>query len=346
MNSPAPSIDISSGPSSSPTKSARPSTVPSASPTGMPTISSKPSVSSDLSINLVCEGLDLLQNYNLITLGDMDTNSEVEGSTFVGGDLTSSSSSNYCTKLSDIPSTTPCLEVVGSVQNGNPIQVNHASAVFNSQTNTVSFTNPAIQYTVNGRAFNMNGGNSGATATTEESIVLSQKKADITAQLETLSTYLSTFSDNSGNYVSIPGNQPASFKLQANSKDNDGVSIFNIAASDLFSNSRVQQIEIKNHVDADMILINVSGKTVIFNSGNMVGPWLTSSDGRSKTLWNFYEATSIDFTSKNMMGAVLAPKANVQTGHLIDGAAAVRSLETTSEIHLPLLEGICPTPQS
>jgi len=273
----------------------------------------------------------------------MDTNSEVEGITFVGGDLTSSSSSNYCTKLSKTTSTTPCLEVVGSVQKGNPIQVNHASAIFNSQTNTVSFTNPAIQYTVNGRAFNMNGGNSGATAT--ESTVLSQKKADITTQLETLSTYLSTLSDNSGNYVSIPGNQPAPFKFQANSKDNDGVSIFDIAASDLFGNSKVQQIEIKNHVDADMILINVSGKTVTFNNGNMVGPWLTSMNGRSKTLWNFYEATSIDFTSKNMMGAVLAPNANVQTRHVIDGATAVRSLETTSEIHLPLLEGICPTPQ-
>eukprot|EP00977_Amphora_coffeiformis_P020402 scaffold8215_cov76-Amphora_coffeaeformis.AAC.1 len=63
----------------------------------------------------------------------------------------------------------------------------------------------------------------------------------------------------------------------------------------------------------------------------MVGSFLTQVSGRSKMIWNFYEATHIDFKSKNMMGNIVAPYAHVRTQANIDGATAVGSFESMSE---------------
>ena len=69
--------------------------------------------------------------------------------------------------------------------------------------------------------------------------------------------------------------------------------------------------------DLDALLVCVGGGGLLGGvldhvpvSGNLVAQF-TSSFWRARVLWNFHQATSISFGSHNMMGAVLAPLANV-----------------------------------
>ncbi len=129
--------------------------------------------------------------------------------------------------------------------------------------------------------------------------------------------------------------------------DYSGLAVFSINASDLFGNNRVQQIELLTN-NSSNILINVAGTSVNWTAGNIVGD-LTQNKWRELVVWNFHEATSINFGSKNMMGQVLAPNATVTASGNIDGSIFAKNLTTTSEVHLPGYKGtinIVPEPSS
>ena len=136
-------------------------------------------------------------------------------------------------------------------------------------------------------------------------------------------------------FVTIPSNQAGPLIFNVVSKDADGFAFFTVPNGDsIFHNSKVQQIEINNdQAKASVIIINVPGKFVTFDQGNIVGS-LTQTDLRSRVLFNFYEADQINL-QRNFMGALLAPLANVQTNANIDGATVVKALTTTSELHKP-----------
>ena len=130
------------------------------------------------------------------------------------------------------------------------------------------------------------------------------------------------------------------------SPDSNGLAVFSVNASDLFGNNKVQQIELFSN-NAANIVINVAGKVISWNAGNMVGD-LTQNRLRGRLVWNFYEATDIDFKSKNMNGQVLAPNADIRTGGPIDGSVFAKSLTTTGEVHLPGYNGtlgVSPVPE-
>lgn len=61
---------------------------------------------------------------------------------------------------------------------------------------------------------------------------------------------------------------------------------------------------------------------------------------RDNIIWNFYEATTVNFGSRNMMGQVIAPYAHVTSQGNIDGSIFARSLTTTGEVHLPGYNGL------
>ncbi len=287
-------------------------------------------------VEVCTPGAAWMSEYSLITIENLSTNSDVEGKTFVGGSLINSNSANFGLNFS-VPATTPVLEIAGSGGSGSAINVNNGSVVVDDDNTITDASASPVDYDINGRRFNVNAGNSGATASTDGT--LPAKAAQIKSDLEAWSTSLAGLTAN--NSVTPPSGSPGPLNFEVNTKDANGVAVFNIAGSDLFNNSNVQQIEIKNNVNADVIIINVSGTTINWNHGNKVGSWLTSLNGRSKTIWNFPEATSIDLKSKNFMGALLAPLAAVNAQANIDGATAVKSLTTTSEVHLPVLDLGC-----
>ena len=283
-----------------------------------------------------CEDYDALQylnQYNLITLRDLSTNSDVEFKTLVCGKLSSSSSANFAIHADqlNLSPSTAVLELAQSVTAGSSINVQRGSVSLGQSTDQI-VKNGNVQYVVNGnRPFNVNGGNDGARVTYDSTLV--KRCQHISKELAELSILLSKRAPN--NVATIPSDQPGPLVFNVVSKDADGFAFFTVPNADaIFHNSKVQQIEVKNdQAKASVIIINVPGKTVTFDQGNIVGS-LTQSSLRARVLFNFYEAEHIDLR-RNFMGALLAPFADVQTDANIDGATAVESLKTTSELHKP-----------
>ena len=274
-----------------------------------------------------------MNQYNLITLNDLSTNSDVEFKTLVCGKLTGTSSANFAIHGNqlNISSSTAVLELAQSMTSGNSLNVQIGTVTLGQSTDKI-VKNGNVQYVVNGnRPFNINGGNDGATIKYDSTLVA--KCQDISQDLKDLSIVLSKRTAN--NVVTVPSSQPGPLNFNVVSKDADGFAVFNVASGDtIFHNSKVQQIEIKNdQAKASVIVINVPGKTVTFDQGNIVGS-LTQTDLRSRVLFNFFEATQINL-QRNFMGALLAPLATVQTNANIDGATAVKSLTTSAELHKP-----------
>ncbi|MGC1245890.1 MAG: collagen-binding domain-containing protein [Spirulinaceae cyanobacterium] len=130
-----------------------------------------------------------LGDYNLVVFEDLTSNSEVEGSTFVGGNLLGNSS-NYCIKCSPGGSFNPFdgvgLKVVGNIS-GNPKQVNNGAD---------------LEYGGNLNAIvNMNGGGSKT-----QNSDLANEFNDLKNFLTGTSTKLAGLTANSS--VVIPGTQP------------------------------------------------------------------------------------------------------------------------------------------
>lgn len=249
--------------------------------------------------------------YSLIVLDDLSTNSDVENRAFVGGNITSSSSANFGINVSGVAASEPMLVVVGNIVGGSPIQLNAGSLRLGGSSN--------------GRTINFNGGGS---------LIQDNAQSDgpITSMLQDASAQLAALTAN--NTAQLPSGQPGPARFNVTSVDENGAAIFEVNGSQLFSGA-AQQIEL-NPGSASMVIINVTGSSINWTSGNMVGNF-TNSSWRSRVIWNFPGASTINFNSYNMMGAVLAPYAHVTTAANIDGSVAVRALTTTSEIHQPTL---------
>jgi len=224
-------------------------------------------------------------------------------------------SANIGINVSGIPATEPMFIVVGNLTAGNPLNLNAGSLLLGGNRN--------------GRPINFNGGGS---LIQDPTIFDTQ----ITALLQSATAQLTTQPVN--NAVTLPTGQPGPARFNVTTTTPAGVAIFQVASGDLFGNNLVQQIEL-NPGTATTVMINVTGSTVDWSgNGNMVGNF-TNSYWRSRVLWNFPQASSINLRSHNMMGAVLAPYAQVTTSANLDGSVAVRALTTSAEVHQPIFNG-------
>ena len=277
--------------------------------------------SATLITHVSAQNLTGLSDYSVVVSGDLTTSSDIEGRTLVGGDFAGSNSSNLALRLqNNVPSSLFTLQVAGDIQSGNPINLNAGSIELGGSI---------------GRRVNFNGGGS----------LVSNPGVSydaIFSQLDNASSTLANLSSNST--ASIPTGQPGPLIFNAN-PDQNGTAVFSYGGSEIFSNSNVQQIEIDVN-SASVIVINVSGTEITWNSGNKVGAF-TDLAVRESVIWNFYEAETIDFQSRNFNGQVLAPNATVTTAGNIDGSIYARNLITTAEVHLPTFNGtLVPEPSS
>lgn len=227
------------------------------------------------------------------------------------------------------------LEINGSTTSGSNINVIAGSVALGPYpSNRVTLTSGTNnQYTVDGQiSFTLNQGSQGATVQVDQT--LPSRCADITTSIQTLSQTLAQLSSN--NNVTMPTQQPGPLNLIAANVDVNGIAIFNVAASDIFDSSKVQQIQLTpQNSNLKLVVINVYGTSVSWSGSSLSGSWFNNvATGRSHTVWNFPEATDISFDS-NMKGAVLAPFASVTTTSNVDGAIAVKSLVAGGEVHLP-----------
>lgn len=265
---------------------------------------------------------DSFSSFNLYVGGNLDSTTEVEGRTFVRGNLTGPSS-NYATMLT--PSSNyqgvDTLLVGGNINVTN-INVNAGNVrLGGSQTGNV----------------NLNG--VGGTLIHDSSVALTG--TGFLTQMSNVSSLLAGLTPNSN--VSIPIGQPGPVTFNASPSGPDNVAVFSIPAG-LLSNVLVQQYNL-NANGASSIIINVVGSTVNYNQGNFVGAWTTNAV-RATTMWNFIDATNIAF-DRQFNGAVLAPLANLSNSGPIEGSTWIGGNFTQrGEVHLPNYGGYVPEPAS
>lgn len=259
----------------------------------------------------------VLRDYNLVVLGNLDSRSNVEGRSFIGGNL-GGTASDYATKLNrDLFRGVYTVTVGGNITAGN-VNVEAGSIIRGGS--------------LSGNV-NLNGG-PGNTSDADPGTALLVPA--VAAELTGVSNFLSTLPANSN--VILPSGQPGAARFIASPGQN-GVAVFNVPGS-IFSNSNIQQIELVRN-GATSIIVNVTG-THITHDRNFVGDW-TSLAVRSTTLWNFNQASNITVNNR-WDGAFLAPFAAVTNFNNFEGGAYVGSLTQRGEVHLPGYTGFIPAP--
>lgn len=274
-------------------------------------------------------GVDALKEWNLIVFGDLSSSSEVEGRTFVGGNL-SGNSSNYQIKTPAASSYGwPGLTVVGNVTGGTKNLNNGAGAIVGG--NVVSGFNlngPLQTVKVGGTIQNTNiNGNtvlSGQAAVPGFTSALTDQKAALINSLSDLSSAYVGLTSNS--LISIASNR-ATFNA---APGGNGVAVFTLTAADFSSFGEIQF----NLNGASTAIVNVIGSNVLLNDNFLGG---TQNLGQ-KVIWNFADAATLNLTTA-WGGSVLAPHAAGTIGNYIQGSAVFSSLVQNGEIHLATYNG-------
>ena len=272
----------------------------------------------------VLTGVDAMREWNLIVLGDLNSSSEVEGRTFVAGNLTGNSS-NYQTRTPPASANgTAGLTVVGNV-NGGTKNLNGGGANVGQDVNSGFNLNGAPQTVnaggkvkntnVNQNTVNKNLNTSNPaflTGLTNQSAALTQSLGDLSSALAGLTaTNAATFANNTATFNVAP--------------DATGQAVFSLTAANLNSVGQIQF----NLNGAKTVIVNVSGAAITLND-NFLG---NSSGLGSHVLWNFSDATTLN-TSTAFYGSVLAPNAAARFANFVQGSTVVKSATQNGEIHL------------
>ncbi|MEM8679787.1 MAG: choice-of-anchor A family protein [Planctomycetota bacterium] len=265
-----------------------------------------------------------ITGFNLVVFGDLDSNSEVEGKAFVGGDLLGPAS-NYGTMLT-LPADEVSLAVGGNIFASN---VNISAGAVNVDGDIGMGTN-----------LNMNSGGDYAVG---GAILGNVNNGTEVASLDvpTLGQIESFYRSLSNSYASLTPNSSCEIDggfralYAADPSVVNELAVFELTASQAFDlPSTVSQLAVALN-NANGIVINILGDTVsIPNTLNPVGEILSDAV-RERLVWNFPEATSIDI-NPNFNGMVLAPNAALSNITAIDGQVIVDSFVQRGEVHLPL----------
>ncbi|WEM43647.1 choice-of-anchor A family protein [Photobacterium sp. DA100] len=267
------------------------------------------------SLSVNATAIDILNEYNLIVFGDLDSDSEVEGKTIVMGDI-NGTTSNYGIHLPTATGPEDAL-IIGGNNNAN-VNINNGYGA-------------AIGGTNNG-IINLNGGGALTNNITAYDLV------DIQNELTSFSSYLQNLTANSILTTPLSCCGPASFDVN-NSLGSD-VAVFDFQAVDFFGNSFIQQYDVNfNSQTPSAIVMNVGGTTITDTtfSANAVGN-IVNDQTRELIIWNFYEAQTIDLT-KQLNGSLLAPLAALTNATPIEGSVVVDSFIQRGEIHDPTFNG-------
>jgi choice-of-anchor A domain-containing protein len=225
--------------------------------------------------------------------------------------------------------------------NGGAVSLNNGSTMSlnGSNTGTIQLNGGSFSYTGSaGNVTNRNGG----TATQVSSVSLTAPTSTLGSFASTFQTQLTALSSQlsgvAANSTASVANGVVTFNAAPNSS---GVAVFNINAS-LFSGASTVKMNLDG---ATSVIINVNVDSCANNvclfapTANFENP----TDYASAVLWNFVNATNLNFTTE-FGGSILAPDGTVDNTAAIDGTlvAADDSSASTGELHSDPYTGTFP----
>ncbi|MBK1681441.1 collagen-binding domain-containing protein [Rhodocyclus tenuis] len=279
--------------------------------------------------------LEVLQQFNLVAFGSVNSTSHVDGRTYVGGSVAGGEYAGH-------PSSTPASAYAGLTVGGSAsgVTVNGFGAVIGGSLSNSNINSGSAAVLGSSSNVNFNGGAyvaGGASGTnfngsgrindlssnaTLQSEVAAATSTNFRSVLSGLSDQLSQLS-STGSSVTIDGNR-AVFTALANAS---GIAVFDLTGIDttLFKL-------------AEFAFDTKGAKTIIFNtdektyniSANFLGG--SASLVGAVAIWNFYNATSLTLNNQ-FGGAILATDAALTNFNNIEGTVVVNSLTQRGEIH-------------
>jgi len=275
----------------------------------------------------------VLNDYNLIAIGDVKSSSlHVHGNAYIGGNL-SAGNAEIGSKISN----SVALKLAGNLDKNLKILGGNNTAEVSGTVSTIE-----------------------NAASITQNTSLSAKTVSIAAEIARASNGYKNL-DATGTVLVKGRNQGSNDSITIGNQniDANGFAVYELGTktakgknSYLVDNQNKNLEVIYNlsnssidHLSA--IIINVPGIKINFASKNnkiSANSFLSSTEGRSKVVWNFYEATTIKLSS-NFYGNILAPLAVLTSNTDIDGSVAVYGLskQHSGQIHLPNADLIAST---
>ncbi|MFC3123017.1 choice-of-anchor A family protein [Agaribacter flavus] len=251
--------------------------------------------------------------HNLILIEDYNfTGGDVEGSAVIGGNLNANVAAEFGSRLENTDIAIDAVTVVGNVGdvNGGHVQIRvlkDNNFVYGGKI----YDNTSIE---------LNDGDD-AKLIHKPDVSIS----DIVSELHADTAYFSGLQAN-GSFDNG----------QFTYSGNDEQVVFDVKAKDIFKQNSNLSL---SGTDNRTVIINVSTEGLSNNEINIANLGINLNNGFngaqafSNILWNFYDATRIDFGSLNVKGSVLAPYAHTFGSANVDGAYAALSFTGAREFH-------------
>lgn len=286
-----------------------------------------------------------LQQFNLITLGDANVYSHVDGRSYVGGNM-AGSGAVFSMHPNDMPASSFAgLTVAGNASNlsvtaaGATVlghlsgaNINNGPAVVGGDASNSNFNGSGGSY-VYGSKSGVNANSGGMSATDAAERISTAQSTNFASLLDSTSSSLRALS-STGSYWSITGSR-VTFHAVANT---NGVAVFDLSAYDdtLLGFSEFMF----DYGSATTVIFNSDVSSATINANFLGGSAQTIG---SKTLWNFYNATSLTLGTQ-FGGSVLATQATLTNHNNVEGGVFVNKLNQYGEIHLQPFSGTLPGP--
>jgi choice-of-anchor A domain-containing protein len=265
------------------------------------------------------EALDILRQFNVVTIGNFATNSDVEGRTVVGGNLTAGATF-FNNPGAAQPSAFRALTVYGSSTTGQPLNINNGGGV------TIA-GGAAGLINLNGGGGRSIGGGPDAPAPSP----LPNFASTFVQPLTALSAQLAGLAANSV----LPGPATPGFpnNVPITASAGTGLAVFNVTVAELsaFASFSV------NLNGRDGAVFNVSGASFTGQAN-----YLNATSIARDVIWNFTGATSLNF-QRQWGGTVLAPLASVSNATPIEGSLFAASYNGRGEMHSQPFRGSLPS---
>ncbi|QDT01579.1 collagen-binding domain-containing protein [Adhaeretor mobilis] len=267
-----------------------------------------------------------INEFNLIALGNLTGNSEVEGRAFVGGNV-SGNAKNFVTMaagLNSPVSTSGLADDDGLIIGGqllSTVNVNNGANVRVSTANA-------------GATVNTNGGGS----LTYNDAGVAGIAADVNNSVTGANAFFAGLTANS----TIDDSDFNNLVFNATPGTN-GIAVFDLPTN--FFSSRNGTYDLSGDLAADLYVIRIAGTNL--SASNALNPNSNEFNDpafQSRIAYYFPDATTLNLNA--LGGSVFASAADLTLTTAVEGTVVANNVVLNGEIHLPTLEVSVPEPSS